>query len=161
MIPFMNVTTYRLTRSQLRIQLGFFTVFAGLTVVAAWYVLQHLNHGHFTRVSGGAAFWGALAAFLALAVGATMIGSTTVDDHGLRALRAWGRRSIAWSDISRIDVVREDGRDIASTRVRVTPVHGRPFKVLAPIHSDPYAGDPEFEAKVAEIKNRWLATTAR
>jgi len=155
----MNVTTYRYTRSQLRIQLGFFAVFAVLTVCASVYVLLHLDHGHLTHADGGGIELGSIAAFVTVVVAGTLVGSTRVDDHGIRVWRAWGRRSTAWREISSIEVVRDVGRGVDSFRVRVTLATDKVFKIPAPIHSVPYSGDPEFDAKVAEIRARWQAAT--
>ncbi|HEX5117952.1 MAG TPA: hypothetical protein VFW65_22445 [Pseudonocardiaceae bacterium] len=114
-----------------------------------------------TGLTAGTPIYVVLAPLLlpAYIVVASYVGSTRIDEHGLRTRSVWRRRTHAWADMADINTTRFNGIGVARsetmTRVGVTLSDWRRFKLPAPDSARRLADDPDFDRKLAAIRGAW------
>ncbi|MBC3843157.1 hypothetical protein GXW82_32035 [Streptacidiphilus sp. 4-A2] len=154
----MAATTYRLTRSQLKNRATVLVVVAVL-LAAGW---TAMHRGTVQPTAWQAWFFGAPITVFLLLVVADSFSRTVVSDTGIALRRPWRRRRYTWDEIADVEVFAQSAQGNSTTRVRVRPAQGKPRTLPAPLTSGMYQSsvDPEFDAKVQEIRTRWQAATA-
>lgn len=84
---------------------------------------------------------------------------TSIDEQGLRTRTLWKRRNCRWTDITGIDRVGfaagNSAMSLRTTRVQITTAAGDRFTLPAPFTTDWATGDPDFEAKLKDIRQAW------
>lgn len=155
--PAVSETVFRYTRAQRRGVLG------SALVLGAWTLAITLYCGVLVvdrRIAEAAGMWATLgfAPLMLSALGAGLArGSTHVDDHGIHASSVWRHWRCSWAEVQSVDEVTELGRGNTITRIRVTRSNGRPFKLPAPYDSRSIGRDPDFDFKLAQIRQKWSA----
>ena len=82
---------------------------------------------------------------------------TRIDATGLHARRMWQHWDFPWTEITAIDKAWETAPGASITRIRITSTNRRPFKLPAPLHAGAMTADPDFDAKLAVIRQAWRA----
>jgi hypothetical protein len=142
------------TRKQRRVALTAGPAFgvAGLVVLTLW-------HGVSTTTSAELTLLGVLLVLLGGLVVVRSADHTRIDEQGLHTRTPWKRRNLRWADITGIDrIAFAAGGSAVSVRtikLQVTTADGGRFKLPAPFTTDWATTDPDFEAKLREIRQAW------
>ncbi|QMU68072.1 hypothetical protein [Streptacidiphilus sp. P02-A3a] len=151
-------STYRLTRAQ---QKNRFTILGVMAVVMAvgW---TAITGGHRPSNPWGLGLFEVPFALFLLLVALDALSRSVVGDAGITLRRPWWRSRYSWQEIADIEVFTESARGSSTTRVRIRTVQGKRRKLPAPMTSGMYRSsvDPEFAAKVQQIRDRWQAAVA-
>lgn len=142
------------TREQRRVALIAGPAFgiAGVALLSFW-------HGVSTPTTAELTLLGVLLVLMGGLVVVRLADRTRIDEQGLHTRTLWNRRSLPWADITGIDRVAfaagASTLSVRTVKLQVTTAGGGRFKLPAPFTTDWGTVDPDFEAKLKEIRQAW------
>ena len=153
----MSEIAFQYTRTQRRAALGSSVVLGVWGLAVGLYCgVRIADH----QVAEAVGMWLTLG-FVPLLVSALIVGlargCTCMDGDGLRVRSVWRRWQCSWWEVEGIEEIMEFGRGNSISRIQITRSSGRSFKLPVPFDSHRIGTDPDFQRKLAQIREKWRA----